>query len=423
MVVVASSSIPTPLLSTILDSLFNHFFPPTVSLLSAPISTAVAAGVRSALVVDIGWHETLATSVYEYREVRCDRTVRGGRMLVNQMHRLLARLLAGAQGETHGSDPEDTHQDIISFDECDDITSRLTWCHPPRHGSSSPTKPDEALPTVQEQDESEPHDPVSSSDGPETVSVPLTTASPPTFLDISYTQLTEPCENTFFDSQYSHASFDDHELPLHLLIYRSLLQLPLDVRAVCMSRIIFTGGSSKVLGLRKRVMDEVSRLVQERGWDPVVGKGVEQLKQNPKLNKRGSRKARRDGPIENDSPADPAGESQDGVWHDAANAAPETDPVEEQLRKGSDAKPKVQGEIRAIDSVGAWSGASLLTQLKIPAVATIDRELWQQQGVSGAVKASEVDLKAQQRQSMGPGGLMRNAVAGSNWTLGIWGSV
>jgi len=74
--------------------------------------------------------------------------------------------------------------------------------------------------------------------------------------------------------------------------------------------------------------------------------------------------------------------------------------------------------MRAIESLGPWSGASLITQLKAPAIATIDRDIWQQQGAAGASRATEVDPKGQ-RQSLGPGGLIRGAA--SSWTLGVWG--
>lgn len=420
MVLVLPSSMATSLLSAVLDTLFNRFLPPTISLLSAPIATSVAAGVRSALIVDLGWAETVVTSVYEYREVRCIRSIRAGRILVSQMHKLLGRSLSRAQGKDCDDSPEASQEQVVSFEECDDVTSRLAWCRP-AHGSTNPQGQEESLPTVQEQDESELQG-TGPAAVPDTVSVPLMSAHPPTTLQIPHLQLAEPCESAFFDLQYSHASFDDHELPLHLLVYRSLLQLPVDVRAICMSRIIFTGGCSKVLGLRRRIFDEVSHLVQERGWDPVLGKGVEQLRLNPKLKNGGSRQARRNGPTGSSSQTDGGGE-QDGVWHDAANAGPEVDPIEEQLRKGSDARSRVHGELRAVESLGPWSGASLLTQLKVPAIATIDRELWLQQGASGATRPGEVDFKAQQRQSMGPGGLMRNAAGGANWTLGIWGAV
>ncbi|KAK4156378.1 hypothetical protein C8A00DRAFT_41157 [Chaetomidium leptoderma] len=412
MVWILPSSLPIPLLSAALDSIFSRFQPPTVSLLSSPLALAVGAGVRSALVVDLGWSETVVTSVYEYREVDSKRSIRGGRMLVEQTHNLLAKHLPETQ---KGSG--DSQEHILSFEECSDIATRMAWCKP-RHVSGPNPPSSDTLATVQEQDEVESGDrPSSKRMG--SVAIPLKSSPSPTSLELPFDALAEPCENAFFDSQYSPASFDDHELPLPLLVYRSLLQLPVDVRSLCMSRIIFTGGCSNVLGLRGRILDELSQLVLERGWDPVQGKGVEQLRANSKLKRRGPRQAG-NGPPGAASQSDD-GDEQDGVWHDAANTVPEADLIEEQLKRGTDRRPRVEGEMRAIESLGAWSGASLVTHLKAPAIATIDREVWLLHGAAGASKAGDVDHKTQ-RQSLGPGGLMRGSAAGSAWTLGVWGA-
>lgn len=414
MVWVLPSSLPIPLLSAALDSTFSRFQPPTVSLLSSPLALAVGAGVRSALVVDLGWSETVITSVYEYREVDAKRSIRGGRMLVEETHKLLKKHLPGGQ-----EGPGDNQEHVLSFEECSDITTRMVWCKPRQ--SAGLTQPSsDALATVQEQDEAESAVPASAA-RPGTATLPLKSWLSPTSLELPFDALAEPCENAFFDSQYSHTSFDDDELPLHILLYRSLLQLPVDVRSLCMSRIIFTGGCSNVLGLRARIFDEVAHIVQARGWDPVQGKGVEQMRANPKLKKRAARQAG-DGPAGAESQHGEGDEEQDGVWHDAANTVPEADAIEEQLKRGTDRRPRVQGEMRAIESLGAWSGASLVTHLKAPAIATIDREIWLQHGAAGASKAGDVDYKTQ-RQSLGPGGLMRGAAAGSAWTLGVWGGV
>jgi actin-related protein len=430
MVWILPSSLPIPLLSAALDSIFSRFQPPTVSLLASPLALAVGAGVRSALVVDLGWRETVVTSVYEYREVDSKRSIRGGRTLVEQTHNLLAKHLPETQ-----KGPDNSPEHVLSFEECSDITTRMVWCKPRQvSGPSQPSS--ETLATVQEQDEGESGDHTASR-RTGLVAIPLRSCLSPTTLQLPFDALAEPCENAFFDSQYSPTSFDDHELPLHLLVYRSLLQLPVDVRALCMSRIIFTGGCSNVLGLRGRIFNEVSHLVQERGWDPVQGKAVEQLRTNPKLKRRVTHQAGNGSPGVASQPegeehdgvwhdaADtlPEGEEQDGVWHDAANTVPEADAIEEQLKRGTDRRPRVQGEMRAIESLGAWSGASLVTHLKAPAIATVDRELWLQHGAAGASRASDVDHKAAtQRQSLGAGGLMRGSAAGSAWTLGVWGA-
>ncbi|KAL2265159.1 hypothetical protein VTJ83DRAFT_6259 [Remersonia thermophila] len=411
MVWVLPSSLPVPLLSAALDSVFTRFQPPTISLLSSPLALAVGAGVRSALVVDLGWNETVVTSIYEYREVATRRSIRGGRMLVEQTHNLLAKHLPqGLEGDA------ESQEHVLSFEECSDIAQRLVWCRPRSTAGQ------------EEREGQEEEDAAARS---ATVRIPLTSWLSPTTLELPFDDLSEPCETAFFDAQYTLTSFDDDELPLHLLVYRSLLQLSLDVRATCMSRIIFTGGCSAVLGLRKRIFDEVSRLVQQRGWDPVRGKAVEQLLANPKL-QRAPAAARRPSNTPAAAPrAQDVGEERDGVWHDrSATPAgpymePETDPIEEQLKRGgghSDQQPPVRGELRAIESVGAWSGASLATHLKTMAVATIDREVWLLHGAAGASKPNEVDHKVQ-RQSLGPGGLMRGSASGGAWTLGVWGAV
>jgi actin-related protein len=412
MVWILPSALPIPLLSAALDSVFTRFQPPTVSLLSSPIALAVGAGVRSALVVDLGWGETVVSSIYEYREVASKRTIRGGRALVEQTHRLLANHLPETQKKS-----DDSQEHVLSFEECNDITTRMVWCRPcPVSGSTRSSS--QTLETLHEHDEGESAD-RSLPGRAGSVTISLKSGPAPTSLELPFDAFAEPCEDAFFDSQCSPTSFDDHELPLHLLVYRSLLQLPVDVRALCMSRIIFTGGCSNVLGLRKRIFDEVSHLVATRGWDPVEGKRLEQLRTNLKLNKRRARQAH-NGPAGVTSQSE-EGEEQDGVWHDAANVVPEVDPIEEQLKRGTDRRPRVQGEMRAIESLGAWSGASLVTHLKTPAIATIDRDAWLLHGAAGAGKAGEVDQKTQ-RQSLGAGGLIRGSAAGSAWTLGVWGA-
>jgi len=102
----------------------------------------------------------------------------------------------------------------------------------------------------------------------------------------------------------------------------------------------------------------------------------------------------------------------------AALQEQEEDPIEEQLRREArKGEPETEcARLRAIDSLGAWSGASLLSQLKIHSVVMIEREQWLQSGSAGASKATEIDL-TKQRQSMGPG----FKPAGASWTLGIWG--
>ncbi|KAF4777295.1 hypothetical protein HER10_EVM0013178 [Colletotrichum scovillei] len=424
---VLSSSIPLPLLSTTLDVLFHRFQAPIVSLMSTAVTSVVGAGTRSALVVDLGWAETSVTSVYEYREIRTTRTTRAGKMLVNETHNLLQDALSTSSAHSQKTRRErEQGRHSLSFEECEEVACRLVWCRQVKRGDlPSSRQPEqqqpggEALPTVEEQDESPPTSPIEEEEPSHgNVEVLVHSVEPAENLTLPFQQLSEPCENTYFAPHYSRSSFDDDELPIHHLIYQHLVQLPIDARAVCMSRIIFIGGCSRVIGLKRRIFDELSKIVHERGWDPVQGRAPKQYENNALL-KRGSRRAT-EGPTEIAPPARETEERRVTGDDEPRSAA---DVIEDSLRKRDSHHPKVQGTLRPLGSLGPWGGASLACQLKVMAMANIDRELWLQQGVNGASRPNEVDVKAQQRQSMGPGGLMRGAGGQSNWTLGAWGTL
>ncbi|KKF94720.1 Actin-related protein 10 [Ceratocystis platani] len=468
MALIVPSSLPLPLLSTTLDIFFKRFGSPIVSLLSAPVMSTVGAGVRSGLVVDLGWSETTVSSVYEYREVRCTRSIRGSKLMIEELHNLLKSELirqgyieSPAKAETEAGPHTSNINHVISFEDVEEVAKRMLWCR----AATGPScrHEDEGLATVQEQDETEE---VSGKEGEEksehsgrtgspwtgakehTVEIPLRSFGPHCSVSVSFERLAEVCETAYFERQYGPANFDDDEMPLHLLIYNHLLRLPMDIRAVCMSRMMFVGGGSHIIGLKGRIFAEVEALIEARGWDPVRGRGAEAYKSNTKLQRRGSKT---DVPEATTSPVTPtsevkspstagngsdagvgsdSGSNGDEVWHDAANAEPEKDAIGDALDKIKPASG-LQGQLRALDTIGPWCGGSLACYLKVMAIATVDKEAWLANGLAGASRASEVDVKAQ-RQSMGmggmgmgSGGLMRAAanIQEKSWTLGAWGAI
>ncbi|KAG9256662.1 putative actin protein RO7 [Emericellopsis atlantica] len=432
MALVADPSLPLPLLSTVLDTAFGRFQAPMVSLLSPATMSAVAAGVRSALVIDIGWSETVVTSVYEYREVKTTRSVRAGKYFNNELYRkVLHPLIAEDQGKeantvsekSHGQenptkekmdrdravDVENEKDHRLSFDESEDIMRRLAWCRPTNRTSQRTSA---QLETVEEQDENEAEAGSTTTPGADrTAHVPLQSSTPPKTIDVPFERIADVCGDVFFEPSMNLAHFDDHELPIHLLAYRHLAELPVDVRAICMSRVIFIGGCSNILGLKQRVIDETTSIIETKGWEPASGKAVDQLSNNSKLKWKPTKTPH----LEQDR------DEEDGLFSEQAN---DFDQFERGFMRPRKKDPPVQGHIRALHSVGPWTGASLACQLKIPAMATIDRELWLQQGVNGASRPNDVDVKAQQRQSMGAGGLIRGSGGQhTNWTLGKWGAI
>lgn len=417
MALVLPSMLPLPLLSTILDTLFNNFQPPTISLLSAPVLTTVAAGLRAALVVDIGWAETVITSIFEYREVLCHRTIRASKLLSQEMLKFLgnAVLSATKQAQDQPKDlNERQYKKILSFEECEEVVTRLAWCKPSKYNSAIP-EVSEALPSVLEKTEV-------SLQGlditdKDFVSIPLCSTQPPLSLSLPFSSLANPCESAFFANGIADIELDDEELPLNLLVYRTLLRLPVDVRSVCMSRIIFTGGASNLPGLKNRIIDDVNNLIQRRGWDPVHGTAVERLRLNGKLLTNRSKQT-------NDGPTEIAAHEQ-GLLKLSTNPTlgdQELNPYEDKLRRdlNKGTRPPVQGILRAVESMGPWSGASLVSQLKIPSVSLVEREQWLQHGISGAVRQGEA-VNNDQRQSMGPAGLRAGQGDRVTWTLGPWG--
>jgi actin-related protein len=398
---ILAPDIPLPLLSTMLDTLFSSFQPPTISLLSAPVLTTMAAALRSSLVIDIGWAETTVTAVYEYREVFCRRTVRASKLLGREMLKLLGEAI-----RSQSSQDDTPNNKLISFEECEEVVTRMAWCRPSATSGLASVSGDlsSALEELQ----------INEKDG--AVSISLRSTQPPMRLNLPFSSLAEPCENALFAKDVRPGYVDDEELPLHLLVYRALLQLPVDVRSVCMSRLIFTGGASNIPGLKSRILGDVQGLIDARGWNPVQGEVVADIRSRQRnLAKESSVSAistdGEDALSEADIPAKPA-----------AFRGQEPDPIESQLRreKNKTSRPSVHGTLRAVDSMGAWSGGSLISQLRVPLVSVVEKEQWLQYGLAGASKAKEV-VPAKQRQSMGPAGLRAVAGEQTGWTLGPWG--
>ncbi|PHH76473.1 hypothetical protein CDD80_1513 [Ophiocordyceps camponoti-rufipedis] len=391
---VLDPAVPIPLLSAVLDTLFNSFQAPVVSLLSSPTMSAVAAGVRSALVVDMGWAETVVTSVYEYREVKTTRSIRGGSRLLDGLYHLLRSTLEPE------SEAKDGGRRVVSFEECEDVMCRLMWCR--GLASKSPRRQSAQLDTVEEQDESDDETAQTSS---RQMEIPLRSTNPPTTLNIPFAKLADVCDDCFFDGSSPLSTFDDHELPVHLLVYQHLLQLPMDVRAVCMSRLMFTGGCSEMLGIKARIVDEVTTMVETRGWAPVTGKAYEQTrsKHTTKQAQRLSGNSQRwSADSSQAAPSDPGEDvettpSESGMTTSTTATEAASDPVEAKISRNRPPTRQFQGELRAVQSLGGWAGASLACHVKMAATATMDREQWLQQGAGGASRPGDVDGKTQQR--------------------------
>ncbi|KAJ5103551.1 hypothetical protein N7532_004080 [Penicillium argentinense] len=370
---------PHPLLSSLLSTLFSRWRFPSITLLSSATMSAAAGGLRSALVVDLGWAETTATGIYEYREVVTKRSTRSMKSLMQEMGRFLSGLASG-------STQEDTSDEDISvgFTYCEEIVSRFAWCSP-------------------EAGESE-----AQSETERDISIPSPKNPEHEYTELPFSRLADPVEKVLFALGTAENELDDEEKSIPLLVYNTLLSLPPDARGTCMARIVFVGGGSRIPGLRQRVLNDVQKLIDRHGWSPIRGQALERQRQRMEELKISSQKRTQTPEANGDNTP-----SNDDSKPDPSKEEPELDFVEQKLRRQNKDTPiPVQGILREVESLGAWAGASLVTSLKIRGMVEIEREKFLQHGLAGATRDLEQPIP-DRRSGLRAGDR-------SSWTLAGW---
>ena len=415
-VLVASTAMPHPFLAIVLGLLFDRFQVPGIALVPPAPMAVLAAGLRAGLVVDIGWHETVVTAVDEFREVHERRTTRAMKLVAQEMGMLMDRSRNDIAKRPSGGDAEEASDGVkqndatikTHFEYSEEVLTRMAWCQTTphedlEHGFASLMVGTRAAEIGPEYDANA------------EVSIPGPSPSSPP-LSLKFSVLSGPVESALFTPSSAPRQQDDHEGILPLLLYEALLSLPPDTRGACMSRILFAGGGSRIPGLKSRLILELERLVESRGWDPVWGSAAD--KRRARL--REIDHNRRTGGQTQTAGTQVNGGSENEKPALAAGLEPQiSDPIEDKLRQESlkGVKPTVSGIVRGVDTLGAWAGASLAASLRVKPVVEIEREQFLQQGLAGARR--EVDANATNaRQSYGQG-LARPGGADA-WTLGAW---
>ncbi|RAH72867.1 putative actin-related protein RO7 [Aspergillus aculeatinus CBS 121060] len=469
LVLVLPAIMPHPLLSAMLSTLFSRWRFPSITLLTSATMAATAAGVRSALVVDIGWAETVVTGVYEYREIAIKRSTRAMKALLQETGRMLTCIPTARRGVVSQSAPGDSGISV-RFEFCEEVASRFLWCRPRESSSSADLQQQQQEPQPNDS-ETEPttqHPPLSSL-SQRTVEIPSPSNPGSTYINLPFSTLSEPVESVLFAAGTADCELDDEEKPLPLLIYNALLTLPPDARGTCMSRIIFTGGGANIPGIRQRILADVAALVAEHGWSPVRGKVIEQRRKLANLRISPSSQVQaspqnpapplttdpseehhpvpsNDTPTETKSPEpsthqpepkpDSATETpkqqqqqqQQKIPEDPPKTSDEEDledPIEQKIRRNNRDRdrdalpPSIQGVLREVESLGPWAGASLTTSLKIRGLVEIEREKYLQHGLAGATRDYETQGHhiPDRRSGLRAGG----GGDRSSWTLAGWG--
>lgn len=394
LVLVVPSILPKPIISSVLTRLFNRWRCYSIGLLPSPTMAIVSAGVRSALVVDIGWRETIVTAIYEFREVSTIRTTRAMRLMTQEMARTF---ISENEAESINSPLP------FDFDFAEDLIFRLAWCKQlethQKNGSADSCKAMEQLalsdapsraPTIAENAQIK-------IDWPE-YSVLKDKIFP-------FSIFAEPAERTFFSRGRTRDFFDDDDVPLPEVIFGSLIALPPDLRAVCMSRMVFVGGGSKIPGLSQRILSEVGRLREKYGWDHVRGKRADlyrEKRQAAALNVAGSG-------MEDIQTA------RERMVEEMGSDQPMLRSVDRDVLRQSRVTP-IFGVFRQVDSLGSWAGASLISSLKVKGLVEVEKDEFLQHGLTRAHRDGEVSIVA--KRSHGP-----NVPRGgerSSWTLAGW---
>ena len=413
---IVPSVLPHRLLERILQIFFEKCQVPAVALLSPATMATVGSGCRNGLVIDLGWKETFVTAVYEYREVAQSSTVRAMKMVTKEMAKMLERAEREKKDNTQASDETTMAEISVDVEQAEEVTARMAWCSPQSSGHpaspSSNTTPTKSQPnplaSQQPQSDQQSH----------FMTVP-SPHSPRDSLTIPWQSFSDLVETALFAPSVLRHDQDDHNHPLPLLIYLTLLRLPPDIRSTVMSRIMFIGGGASIPGLKSRLLNEVTQIISERGFDGVFGAVADKRRLKsadghalaPGFGM--SLPTRDKALVGNDEKQ--RGPLPSSVDLNVSQQTPLRDDITDalELEKAKTERPAIQGIIRGVETLGAWAGASLMSSLRVKGVVDVERESWMQYGLSGARKEHEQPT-VRDRRSYVP------EVMKGNWTLGAW---
>ncbi|KAK3066753.1 hypothetical protein LTR53_016759, partial [Teratosphaeriaceae sp. CCFEE 6253] len=283
------------------------------------------------------------------------RSTRAGRRVVREMGKFLEMVVQ--RGGHADAKPN------VPFAHAEAVVQRMGWCRLYGHDRQGLENLAKLIPLPG------PHD------GP--VAVPLLT-------------LAEPAENVLIASSAKAAEHDDDELPLPALAYGVLLALPLDLRAICLSRIVVTTtsgpGSRPMPGLKERLMAEINQIIGKRGWDPVASYGGAKAPRRA-LHALSSNTLATAPTHPPPDPAAPPRSPTKKALRESLSLPPHQrphdntlDPISLKAERNHFTGRHVEGAkpegVRGVETVGAWAGASLVASLRVKGVHEVEREEW-----------------------------------------------
>ncbi|EWC46837.1 hypothetical protein DRE_03849 [Drechslerella stenobrocha 248] len=390
LIIILPPLVPVALQNMLSQLLFVHFQPPTITYLSSPVLSCLAAGLRSALVVDIGWQETTITPVYELRPLTSFIKIssRGSKSLVECFGQLLWNTFKSK------GDKENWWR-ILNWAEVEDLLSRCGWCRSSsdaREAARQRARNAFGLPREKEGGEDEYNEDgeyirktsadIRAQRRRETIeeAVVQTQFKTPllkertTSLTLPFEAMAVPAEYAFFLPSWTKVqSFktpeyipvpspedlmdgcqgrveyeDESDFTLPYLVFLALMRCPVDVRAVCIPRIVITGGASNIPGLKSRILGDLKDLVEDRGgWDIVKPRNLTEDARRRELVEKRPKKV------------------------ELEMLESEKDDLRIQWEKIGGVPP---GTIRGVETMGAWAGGSILSGARIKGAVEVERE-------------------------------------------------
>ncbi|KAF3909702.1 hypothetical protein AA313_de0208829 [Arthrobotrys entomopaga] len=141
---------------------------------------------------------------------------------------------------------------------------------------------------------------------------------------------------------------DESDYTLPYLVFLALLHCPVDVRAVCIPRIVITGGAANMPGLKTRILGDLKDLVEERGgWNIVKKRNAKGDERQKELVERKPKKV------------------------EVEMLQSEKDDLRIKYAKLGGVAP---GTIRGVETMGAWVGGSIISGARIKGSVEIERE-------------------------------------------------
>jgi actin-related protein len=193
---------PVPLKKVLAHVLLFHMHSQSVRFLPESVMSAVSSGSHCGLVIDLGWNQTTLTPVFDFRQLykHVKQTRRAGRLLHDEVRKSLKKL---------GLEP--------TFEFIERFICEAMYC------GIENTKQGEFT-----------------FDG---IAVPQ---------DLRFRSL----EDILFAK---HEDQDDDMRPISVLVEEIIHEVNIDLRSPLSSRIIFTGGLSRIPGVKSRMLYEINK--------------------------------------------------------------------------------------------------------------------------------------------------------------------